>query len=94
MSVIKISNILSKFNMPCKYGISSSDVSLAAQEISAELVEWKDVEDFIKWYILDEHNFDILYDEDGGIDGFINVKTDKSYTHRELFDYWIKYVKQ
>ena len=59
-----------------------------------ESVEWKDVEDFIKWYLADDHHFDVLYNGDNEPDAFINTNSGKSYTHRELFDYYIKYVKK
>jgi len=60
-----------------------------------EMVEWKDVESFIRWYFEDDHNFDVFfYKSTGELDGFVDVGTHIRYTHRELFDYWIKYVKQ
>ena len=57
------------------------------------MVEWKDVEDFIRWYLSDDHTFDVLYNGDNEPDEFINTASGDSYTHRELFDYYIKYIK-
>lgn len=62
-------------------------------------VDWKDVEDFIKWYMEDDHDFDveIIYDKGREMQwhfiGFINTAARKSYTTEELFDYYLKYVK-
>ena len=59
-----------------------------------ETVEWKDVENFIKWWESDDHDFDIYYGYTKEPCGYISINTDKIYTLRGLFDYWTLYVKE
>ena len=59
------------------------------------MVDIKDIDKFIKWYMEDDHEFDVELIIGDKIEfyGFINTKTRKSYTTGELFDYYLKYVK-
>jgi hypothetical protein len=90
MTIYEIEKVLQKFVTRCKYGISSSDISLAAQEIAAKTDEaTKEMypKAFIEWAVINcraEGNTTLwLYNYDDKTETYLNAGTTD-----ELCEYW------
>jgi hypothetical protein len=81
----KIRELIADFNMPCHYGVPSSDVSLAAKEITAHVFE------FIEWLSYGRHPFVPWYDEKGHY--YTDELSDHRYSIEELYDHYINLEK-
>ena len=89
MTTYEIEKVLQKFVTRCKYGISSSDISLASQEIAAKTDEaTKEWSEFTEWLMTDEHDY--IYVNGKFIDQFTNVE----FTPDELFEYWKQNIQE
>ena len=82
-----ILEIMAGFAAPCAYGITASDASLAAQEVTAHVIE------FIEWL----SSFNNGHIERCGVGWRILTKNGEEYfkerSIEEVYQYWINNIK-